>query len=126
MPDADHTWRMPFPGLAEQAPCVREWTVSRATQHATGQGLKPDPDRIADLALLADELFIAVLATRPEKILMTLSTSGPRARVYATGPTLIPLSSRVGAGIIRGLSTVHGSRDDNRTMWAELVIGVRP
>lgn len=125
MPDVGHTWRMPFPGLAEQASCVREWVGDRITQHATAQGIKPDPERIADLVLLADELFLAVFATRPEKIAMTLSTSGPRARIYATGPKLIPLSSRVGAGIIQGLSVVHGSQDDNRTVWAELSIGGR-
>ncbi len=125
MSDAGHTWRMPFAGLAEQAPCVREWVAVRLAEHAADQLLDPEGESIADLVLIADELFIAVLATRPGKIEMTISTSGPRARIYATGPTPVPLRSRVGAGIIKGLALAHGSGDDDRTVWAEARIGSR-
>ncbi|MFC1429615.1 hypothetical protein ACEZDB_02965 [Streptacidiphilus sp. N1-3] len=126
MPSAGHTWRMPFPGLAEQAAPVREWVSARVREHAADEDLQPDADQLADVVLLAHELFIAVLATRPGKIEMTVSTDGPRVRVYAAGPHPLPLRSRQGIGIVQGLALARGSQDENRTIWAEMRIGVRP
>ncbi|MHA6762054.1 hypothetical protein [Streptacidiphilus sp. PAMC 29251] len=126
MPSAGHTWRMPYPGQADQAPQLRQWVRTRIREHADDEGLAPDAEQIDDLVLLADELFIAVLATRPGKIEMTVSTDGPRVRIYATGPHALPLRARQGIGIVQGLAIARGSQDEDRTVWAEARIGVRP
>ena len=123
MSDAGDTWRLVFAATAEQARSVRLWTAARVQEAAARQGTALVADDVADVALLAHELFIAVLATRPEKIVMTLSTSGHRARVYATGPAPLPVRSRAGLGIITGLAVARGSEDDDRTIWAEGRIG---
>ena len=125
MPDAGHTWRLPFPGLPDQASRVREWVRIRLAEHAAAEGLTLRGEQLDDLVLIADELFIAVLATRPGKIEMTVSTSGDRARIYATGPHPLPLRARAGIGIIQGLALGHGDQDEDCTVWAEARIGQR-
>lgn len=126
MPDAGHTWRMPFPGQPEQARDVRTWVRQRLAEHAEGQGLEVDAESLGDVVLLADELFIAVITSRPGKIEMTLSTSGDRVRIYASGPAPLPQRARTGAGIIQGLAIARGSQDEDRTVWAEARIGRQP
>lgn len=123
MSDAGDTWRLAYVATADQARSVRSWVVARLQEAAARQGAVPEPESVADVALLAHELFIAVLATRPEKIQMTLSTSGTRARVYATGPVPLPMRSRSGLGIVTGLAVARGSENDDRTIWAEGRIG---
>lgn len=125
MPDAGHTWRLPFPGLPDQAARVREWVRIRLAEHADAEAIDTRGQQLDDLVLIANELFIAVLATRPGKIEMTVSTSGDRARIYATGPYQLPIRARAGLGIIQGLAVATGSRDDNCTVWAEARIGRR-
>lgn len=123
MPSVGHTWQLSFLGQPQQARHVRAWVRLRIAEHAADEHFTPDPESVADIALLADELFVAVLATQPGKIDMKLSTSGDRARIYATGPAPLPLRSRVGVGIVQGLATVRGSENDDRTIWAEGKIG---
>jgi hypothetical protein len=123
MPSTGHTWRMPFPGLPEQAPAVRDWVRIRVREHASDEALDVDAEQLADVVLLAHELFIAVLATCPGKIAMTVSTDGPRVRIYSTGPHPLPVRARQGIGIVQGLSLARGSQDQDRTVWAEARIG---
>jgi hypothetical protein len=123
MSSTGHTWRMPFAGNAEQARSVRVWVLARVCEHAADEDLSPGADQLADVVLMAHELFVAVLATRPEKVTMTVSTDGPRVRIYATGPHPLPLRSRRGTGLVQGLAVACGSQDEDRTVWAEIRIG---
>ncbi|NEA57116.1 hypothetical protein G3I60_23950 [Streptomyces sp. SID13666] len=108
MPESGQSWQRRFPGDAEQVRVVRVWVGSHV--------------RHEDAPLLADELFVAVLATRPAKIQMTLSTAGYRARISASGNVALPLHSVRGAGlsIIRGFSSCHGTTPDDHGLWAEV------
>jgi hypothetical protein len=75
-----------------------------------------------DARQVAGELYLAVLASHPSMIQMTVSTAGPRRRITAAGTW--PLSARSvhgpGGCIIRALSTAHGVTVDERGLWAEL------
>ncbi|MFJ1581798.1 hypothetical protein ACIOC1_00475 [Streptomyces sp. NPDC088197] len=108
MPETGQSWQRAFLAEAEQARVARRW-ISARTSH-------PDAHQIAG------ELFIAVLATRPGKVLMTLSTAGARARITASGDRPLPLHSLHGPGrsIIRGLAEHHGTAPDDCGLWAEL------
>jgi hypothetical protein len=71
---------------------------------------------------LAGELFIAVLATQPSKVTVTVSTAGNRARIAATGDqemSRLTIHSP-GGGIVRALATLHGTTPDDRGLWAEV------
>lgn len=118
-----HTWQQPFVGQPEQARHVRAWVALHIAEHAADEHVTPDPESVADIALLASELFSAVLATRAGKIHMKLSTSGDRVRIYATSPVPLPMRARAGLGIVQGLALARGAQDDDRTIWAEAQIG---
>lgn len=108
MPESGQSWQRRFPADAAQAQAVRTWVGSHVTHE--------------DAPLLATELFVAVLTTRPPGIQMTASTAGPRIRIAATGTEVLPLHSVRGAGlsIIRGFSTCHGTTPDDHGLWAEV------
>lgn len=102
------SWQRTFKGLPEQGAAVRLWVRARVDH--------------VDAALVTHELFIAVLATSPAAIDLTLSTAGPRVRISATGPAELPLRHAYGPGhaIISGLSTLCGIASDARGLWALL------
>ncbi len=108
MPESGHTWRQAFKGLPEEARHVRTWTASRVPHE--------------DAPLVADELFAAVLGTRPDIVEMTISTAGTRARIIASGLTPLPILQVHGPGaiVIRGLSHSHGITTDCCGLWAQL------
>lgn len=108
MPETGQSWQRAFPAEAEQARAARTWARMRTAQKDTAQ--------------IAGELFVALLATRPSKITMTLSTAGARARITASGDRLLPLHAlrEPGRAIVAGLSTCHGTSPDDRGLWAEI------
>jgi hypothetical protein len=111
MPETGQSWQRAFKALPEEAARVREWVGGRV-QHA-------------DAAVVAHELFVAILGTRPDAIEMTLSTAGSRARISATGPTELNALHTHGPGmaIIAGLSHRSGVTTDARGLWAQLQAG---
>ncbi|WP_262505530.1 hypothetical protein [Streptomyces sp. TRM68367] len=75
-----------------------------------------------DAPLIADELYVAVLASGAPVIQMTLSTAGSRIRITATGPDPLALISSRGPGwqIITGLCHSAGLTTDECGLWAQL------
>lgn len=112
MPDtstsAGTSWQRAFPGNSLSAREARGW----AAMHA----VHPDARQVAG------ELYLAVLASHPSLVQMTVSTAGPRRRITATGTWPLAMRDVRGAGraIIRALSTAHGITPDDRGLWAEL------
>lgn len=108
MSERGTTWRLAFKGHPSEAREVRTWTAYRTT----------NPDAIA----IANELFIAVLASGPELIDIELSTAGTRTRITATGTEPLPLRHSHGPGwrIVAGLSRITGVTPDERGLWALL------
>lgn len=108
MPETGRTWQKPFKGLPREAWKVRRWTAARVDS----------PDAV----LVAHELFVAVLGTRPDTVEMTLSTAGRRIRITATGPLPLALHHSHGPGsrIVAGLARITGRTPDARGVWAEL------
>lgn len=102
------SWQRAFPAEAVQARAVRAWVGSHSGH--------PDARQIAS------ELYLAVLATHPTAVQMTLSTAGPRARIVAGADRPLPLHAVRGAGrsIIAALATAHGTTVDECGVWAEL------
>lgn len=108
MSEAGHTWRQAFKGLPETARLVRTWTAGRITHE--------------DAPLIADELFTAVLGTRPDIVEMTVSTAGMRARITASGLRPLPILQAHGPGaiLVHALSHSSGITTDCCGLWAQL------
>lgn len=108
MPETGQTWQRRFAAQAEQAGEVRTWVGARLSHE--------------DAQVLANELFIAVMAARPGSVQMTVSTADTRARIIATGDDPLPITSVHGPGrsILRALATVHGTTPDECGLWAEV------
>lgn len=108
MVESGQSWQRTFKGLPEQTRAVRLWVRMRVDH--------------VDAVLVTHELFIAVLATNPADIELTLSTAGPRVRISATGQTELDLRHAYGPGhpIIAALSTLTGITSDARGLWALL------
>lgn len=108
MPEEGRTWQKKFQGLPREAWAVRRWTAARVDSE--------------DVVLVAHELFVAVLGTRPDTVEMTLSTAGRRTKVTATGPRPMALRHSHGPGVtlIAGLARITGPTADARGVWAEL------
>lgn len=108
MAETGQSWQRTFKALPEQARVVRRWVGARITHE--------------DAPLVAHELFIALLATEPADVEMTLSTAGARVRITATGPIELPLRITHGPGhpIIAGLSVSSGITPDALGLWAQL------
>lgn len=108
MPESGQSWQRAFAAAADQAHAAREWVATHL--------------RHEDARTLASELFTAVLAAAPDKIAMTVSTAGRRARISASGPAELPLTSTHGPAywLIRGLSTATGVTPDRCGLWADL------
>ena len=108
MSETGRTYRRSFKGHPSQAAEVRTWTAARATH----------PEAPA----VANELFIAVLATGTDVIEMTLSTADTRLRITATGHNPLPLRHSHGPGwrIIAGLSRTTGVTTDEHGLWAQM------
>ncbi|MFI0897765.1 hypothetical protein [Streptomyces sp. NPDC020983] len=112
MPEADAitgtSWQRTFPATATDARAARQW----AAMHA----VHPDARQVAA------ELYLAVLASRPSLIEMTVSTAGRRRRISASGSGPLVQHGLRGPGgiIIRALSAAHGLTVDERGLWAEL------
>ncbi|MHC3391282.1 hypothetical protein ACLQ2E_17780 [Streptomyces lavendulocolor] len=108
MPETGQSWQQAFKALPEEAARVRAWAGGRV-QHI-------------DAPLVAHELFVAILGTRPDVIEMTVSTAGTRARITATGPTELTALHTHGPGlaIIAGLSRHSGVTTDACGLWAQL------
>ncbi|MFF8290412.1 hypothetical protein ACF068_14455 [Streptomyces sp. NPDC016309] len=111
MPETGQSWQQAFKALPEEAAQVRAWVGSRV-QHI-------------DAVVVAHELFVAILGTRPDVIEMTLSTAGARARITASGPAELHALHTHGPGlaIIAGLSRYSGVTTDTRGMWAQMQVG---
>ncbi|AKN71217.1 hypothetical protein QR97_16650 [Streptomyces sp. PBH53] len=108
MPESGHTWQKAFKGEPIEAAHVRLWVAGRV-QHP-------------DAPLIANELFVAVLSSGAAAVEMTLSTSGSRIRIIATGPHPLPLTSSHGPGwtIVSGLANLTGMSTDETGLWAQL------
>lgn len=108
MPETGQSWQRRFAAQADQAGEVRAWVGKRLLHE--------------DAQVLANELFIAVMAARTGSVQMTISTADTRARITATGDDPLPIASAHGPGlsILRGLATVHGMTPDERGLWAEV------
>lgn len=108
MPESGRTWQKAFKGEPIEAAHVRLWTAGRV-QH---------PDAPA----VANELYTAVLSSGAPVVEMTLSTAGPRIRITAEGPDLLPLIHSHGPGwrIVTGLAALSGITTDERGLWAQL------
>lgn len=106
MSERGTTWRLAFKGHPSEAREVRNWTAFR-TSH---------PDAVT----VANELFIAVLASGTPLVEVELSTAGNRIRITATGPEPLPLRHSHGPGrlLIAGLSRSTGVTSDQRGLWA--------
>jgi hypothetical protein len=108
MSEAGRTWRLAFKGHPSEAAGVRAWTSKRT----------PHPDA----PTVANELFVAVLASGADLIEMTLSTAGSRLKVTATGPKRLPVRHSHGPGwtLVAGLSRINGMTTDEHGLWAQL------
>jgi hypothetical protein len=102
------SWQKAFPPEAAQARDARAWVVTH-TDHSDARGI-------------AGELIVAVLASRPGRLQMTVSTAGPRVRITAAGDRPLPAHALHGPGrqIIGALASVHGITPDDCGLWAEL------
>ncbi|MDX2845231.1 hypothetical protein PV377_41035 [Streptomyces ipomoeae] len=108
MPETGTSWKRAFKGTPIEASEVRAWTRTRA----------PHPDA----ALIANELFAAILASGADLIEMTISTAGTRTRITATGPDPLPLRHSHGPGwrIVAGLAHITGITPDETGLWAQM------
>lgn len=109
MPESGHTWRRAFKASPAEARALRRWAAGRANHpHA---------------ATVANELFVALLATRPDVIEMTVSTAGRRIRLTATAPAhpVLRLTRGRAKALVTALTLAHGISDDRCALWAELV-----
>lgn len=108
MPEYGQSWQRAFPAEASQAHAARLW-VRTHTSHE-------------DAAQIVGELFVAVLTVSPSKVQMTVSTSGARSRITASGDRPLSVQSLYGAGrrIIAELATDRGTSVDGCGLWAEL------
>jgi hypothetical protein len=102
------SWQRAFPAEAIQARAARDWAALHAVH--------PDARQVAH------ELFLAVLASRPSLVQMTVSTAGMRRRITAAGSWPLAMHGLRGAGreIILGLSAAYGVSPDDCGLWAEL------
>lgn len=107
MAESGQTWQKAFKALPVQAFHVRRWAVGRVGH--------------PDVPLVADELFVAILASGANTIQMTLSTAGERIRVTAEGPEPLSLLHSHGPGwrVIAGLADLVGLTTDEKGLWAQ-------
>ncbi|MFJ4785523.1 hypothetical protein [Streptomyces sp. NPDC088794] len=108
MPESGHTWRKAFKGEPIEASHVRLWTIGRVKH--------------PDAPLIANELYVAVLASGSPVVEMTLSTAGNRLRITAEGAEPLPLISSHGPAwtLVNGLAQRTGVTTDECGLWALL------
>ncbi len=108
MSETGTTWRLTFKGHPSEAREVRTWTAFRTSNW--------------DAVAVANELFVAILATGPELVDLELSTAGNRVRITATGAEPLPLRHSHGPGwpLVNGLSRCTGVTADACGLWALL------
>ncbi len=101
-------WTRQFKAHPIEASRVRAWTAARAAH--------------SDAPQVANELFVAVLGTRPDIVEITLTAAAGRLRITATGAAPLPLRHSHGAGwpIVAGLSRATGVTIDEHGLWAQL------
>jgi hypothetical protein len=107
MPETGSSWTRALQAYAAHAREARTGAASRLAHE--------------DAAQLAGELLIAVLATQPSKVTVTVSTTGIRARIAATCDqemSRLTIHSP-GGGTVRALATLYGTTPDDRRLWAE-------
>lgn len=102
------TYGRPFKGLPIEAAEVRTW----ARLHT----------RHPDAPTVANELFLAVLASGADTVDVRVSTTGPRLKITAVGPHTLSLRHSHGPGwrIIAGLSNATGVTTDECGLWAQM------
>ncbi len=102
------SWGRAFKAHAAEAPEIRAWVRKRVPHE--------------DAALVAHELFVAVLSSGADVVEIGLSTAGARLKVTATGDRPLPLRHSHGPGwrIIQGVSRITGTTPDELGLWAEL------
>ncbi|MEV5289902.1 hypothetical protein AB0K64_01515 [Streptomyces sp. NPDC053741] len=108
MPETGHSWTRQFEAHPGTARLVRCWVTLRL--------------RDLDASQVANELFIAVIATGTRTVEMTLSTAGTRSRITAAGSRVLSLRHSHGPGftIVSGLASTSGTTADGRGVWAQL------
>lgn len=108
MPQTGTSWQKAFPAEAVEARAARDWVALHAVH--------PDARQVAQ------ELYLAVLASRPSLVTMTVSTAGMRRRITATGTWPLALHGLYGPGreIITRLAVAYGVSPDDCGLWAEL------
>lgn len=101
-------WKRQFKAHPIEAAHVRAWTADCAP--------------LPDAPQVANELFVAVLGAGPDIVEMTLSATGNRVRITATGAAPLALRHSHGPGwrIAAGLSRSTGVTTDERGLWAHL------
>ncbi|MDX5563794.1 hypothetical protein PYK79_11065 [Streptomyces sp. ID05-04B] len=109
MPGATHG--RPFQGLPIAASEVRAW----ARQHT----------RHPDAPAVANELFLAVLASGADTVDVQVSTTDRRLKITAVGPHALSLRHSHGPGwrIVAGLSNATGVTTDEHGLWAQIETG---
>ncbi|MEU1366628.1 hypothetical protein ABZ454_10885 [Streptomyces sp. NPDC005803] len=77
-----------------------------------------------DAAQVANELFLAVMATGTPTVEMTLSTAGTRSRITAAGSRELVLRHSHGPGftIVSGWASMSGTCADGRGVWAQFTV----
>ncbi|MEV5472945.1 hypothetical protein AB0L66_11385 [Streptomyces sp. NPDC052207] len=108
MSETGQSWRREFKAHPAEAHHVREWVGIRLDH--------PDASQVAH------ELFVSVVSSGTETVLMTLSTAGSRARVVAAGSVELSLLQSHGPGfaIVNALSVTSGLNTDGQGLWAHL------
>jgi hypothetical protein len=109
MSETGRTYGRPFKGLPIEASEVRTWTKLRADN--------------PDAPTVANELFVAVLASGADTIDVQLSITGDgRLKVTATGTHPLSLRHSHGPGwrIVEAFSRTTGVTTDEHGLWAQL------
>jgi hypothetical protein len=106
MPEQGTTWRLAFKSHPSEAREVRTWTAFRTAND--------------DAVAIANELFIAILASGSDPVEVEISTAGNRIRITATGTEPLSLRHSHGPGwpLVHALSRQTGVTDDERGLWA--------
>lgn len=108
MSEAGQSWRRAFAPVPASAPLLRRWARGYVTH--------------PDAPLVADELFVGVLAANPVVVEVTLSTADVRVRITARGAAR-PLQRHAddtSRRIVAALSIRTGMTPDTCGLWAEL------
>ncbi|WP_370063156.1 ATP-binding protein [Streptacidiphilus sp. MAP5-3] len=109
---SSRSWQTTVPGGWPEASQLRQW-VRRRLEPSVGPSGALD-----DAVLLTHQLFVAVLASAPERALVTLALCSGRLRISVVGPNPLPPWSRADWGITRALATAYGR--SLCAVWAEV------